>query len=571
MKFSIINHKNLDTSKLENGFILVPNSWNDYSFRTQYTLFYLTIENQHQKKTQIGTVKILKRGQTDDENLPIEKDFTTLEDNYISLGQSLDYYQRIIELEGDIAPMLLSSLRDAIYLPHLIPQFREERGWKYSLLRGYSEGDSFFETAKSILFNSFEDLEKKPLVFSFKMKDWDEEVIFDFSPTAGNHLSRTELPNRLIALIGRNGTGKSTLLSRIARIAHGTVRDRTYNSYTQLGLIKPENITFPRIITVSYSAFDSFRLPGVDPKKNAFQEYLSKANRIGDFGSQNDGELDPEQVDERDQIISDMVDGRGRYIFCGLRDIAEESKTQLAIENSLSPELNELDKLSTTLLKSLDALAIEFEKNIIRINDNGDSSLFDEALSRLVSDPSFGYETIEINTLNLLNSDIKKKFKSWSTGHKIVMQIISSLAAHTTNSSLILIDEPETYLHPPLLATLMHSIRYILNTKQAYAIVATHSPVVLQETLVKNVYKIQGNGSNTEISTPSLETFGENIGTLTTEIFGLNSNITDFYKTLNHMITEHETLESIESHFKPHGLSTQARAYVISNIAKRKR
>ncbi|MBW6100166.1 ATP-binding protein [Escherichia coli] len=50
---------------------------------------------------------------------------------------------------------------------------------------------------------------------------------------------------------------------------------------------------------------------------------------------------------------------------------------------------------------------------------------------------------------------------------------------------LVLFDEPETHLHPPLLAVLMSALRIVLNEVDAFAIVATHSPVVVQETLSK--------------------------------------------------------------------------------------
>jgi predicted ATP-dependent endonuclease of OLD family len=166
----------------------------------------------------------------------------------------------------------------------------------------------------------------------------------------------------------------------------------------------------------------------------------------------------------------------------------------------------------------------------------------------------------------LLDSDPEKLFLLWSTGHKIVMQIVASLAAHTTQSSLILIDEPETHLHPPLLASLMHAIRIILSTKKAFAIVATHSPVVLQETIVKHTYIVRREGKITAIQKPSKETFGENIGTLTGETFGLNTRATDFHSVLDRLIKEHKNLDIIEEFFQPYGLSMQARAYVMSQL-----
>ena len=50
-----------------------------------------------------------------------------------------------------------------------------------------------------------------------------------------------------------------------------------------------------------------------------------------------------------------------------------------------------------------------------------------------------------------------------------------------SEKTLILLDEPEMYLHPPLLASYMKVISLILNKKNGVAIIATHSPIVMQE------------------------------------------------------------------------------------------
>lgn len=331
------------------------------------------------------------------------------------------------------------------------------------------------------------------------------------------------------------------MLARLARVAHGTVKSRLDGVFDNVGRIEPESIGFPRIITVSYSAFDSFRLPGLKPSIEG-------------------------EADERLQIIKDIEEGSGRFVFCGLRDIAAELQTQIDSEKNSAQNLAFHDKLKSTLLKPVESLAEEFHKTLLLVRSSDSTHILDRALKCLSSDASFSSYQHILTTEFLFNNDPEKLFLMWSTGHKIVMQIIASLAAHTTQSSLILIDEPETHLHPPLLASLMHAIRIILSTKKAFAIVATHSPVVLQETLAKHTYIIRREGSITSIQRPLRETFGENIGTLTGEVFGLNTQATDFHKTLDRLITTHKNLQTIESFFQPHGLSMQARAYVMSQL-----
>ncbi|WP_429333157.1 AAA family ATPase [Paraburkholderia sp. 35.1] len=155
-------------------------------------------------------------------------------------------------------------------------------------------------------------------------------------------------------------------------------------------------------------------------------------------------------------------------------------------------------------------------------------------------------------------------FFDWSTGHKIVLHVICCLVAYVEPRSLVLFDEPETHLHPPLLAALMHSIRTVLDEQDAYAIVATHSPVVLQETLAKHVHVISREGAHTVVRKPKTETFGENIGILTSNVFNLTSEVTDFTATLRQLADQIQDIEEIEALFELGGLSLQARAYVMS-------
>lgn len=52
---------------------------------------------------------------------------------------------------------------------------------------------------------------------------------------------------------------------------------------------------------------------------------------------------------------------------------------------------------------------------------------------------------------------------------------------------LYVIDEPENSLHAPLLSAFMYVLRNVLVEKEAMAIIATHSPIVLRE-VPKNAY-----------------------------------------------------------------------------------
>ncbi len=224
------------------------------------------------------------------------------------------------------------------------------------------------------------------------------------------------------------------------------------------------------------------------------------------------------------------------------------------------------DRQRRTLLKSIDELATEFERTIERISKAKCHDLFDSAIKILASDPSF--QDLGPHPTSTILQAPGESFAHWSTGHKIVMHATASIVAHTEAKSIVLIDEPESHLHPPLLAAFMHALRLILDNNDAFAVVATHSPVVAQETLGRHVSVVRRNGTETTIIPPRIETYGESIGEITDEVFGLNSDATDFHGTLQGLVGGGMTLESIEGLFE-RGLSLQARAYVMSELARK--
>ncbi len=138
-------------------------------------------------------------------------------------------------------------------------------------------------------------------------------------------------------------------------------------------------------------------------------------------------------------------------------------------------------------------------------------------------------------------------FRTLSSGHKVVLKIMTEITAHIDGNapSLVLVDEPETHLHPPLLAALLRSLRLCLARFDGYAVVATHSPVVLQETPSRHVRVIRRMDDSTTAARPVIETFGESIGLITEDVFNLDDGATGWHEALRLLADEHD-LESIE-------------------------
>lgn len=74
-----------------------------------------------------------------------------------------------------------------------------------------------------------------------------------------------------------------------------------------------------------------------------------------------------------------------------------------------------------------------------------------------------------------------KLFKRLSSGHQVIILTLTRLVECITEKSLVILDEPENHLHPPLLAAFVRALSELLIDRNGVAVIATHSPVILQE------------------------------------------------------------------------------------------
>lgn len=538
-------------NKKEKGikFYLQQDNWNDYSFQTQYQLFLSGAYSLDGEPVSIGDVKILKKGQeSSDSHTLVVGDIDNLGPEFCSLGQSLDYYERLANIDSAVRDYIFSALNDVVIQPKLKESFANEEGWGTSVMRYIDESDDLFILPPMMISKDYQKIPSIDLSFKFSNESLISPIEFNFDSPEYSY--RSKLPSRVIVLVGRNGSGKSTLLSKISRVAFASGADRSDPVLREIGEFEPVGLGFPKIINISYSAFDSFQVPGI-------------------------------YIHEKEQILKDMSNGQGRYIFCGIRDICKE--LDISIENferdkrgKLTKEEILKDRQSFTNLKSIEVLLSEVEVLVDKITDLKRVDILFKVFKILSKESSFHDLLKSIDFGNLSNS-LSDVFSNSSTGHKFVIHSVVNIISHADKRSLVLFDEPETHLHPPLLAVLMSSIRYVLEELDAFAIVATHSPVVVQETLSRHVNIIRRRDDVTKIISPEIQTFGENLASITSHVFSLSSEMTDFHYELDNVIKElrtrfigsdnSELMSKVEKLFDD-GMSMQARAYAMSALFK---
>lgn len=134
-------------------------------------------------------------------------------------------------------------------------------------------------------------------------------------------------------------------------------------------------------------------------------------------------------------------------------------------------------------------------------------------------------------------------FEGLSAGHKSVIYTLARLIDNDEENILVLFDEPEAHLHPPLLAGLVRSLSAVLTAKNGVGIFATHSAVVLQEIPKKCVWIIRRNEENMTIANPTIETFGESIAHITNTVFEYEISNTGYHNVLKRIADQSGSYE----------------------------
>jgi predicted ATPase len=325
-------------------------------------------------------------------------------------------------------------------------------------------------------------------------------------PTEFRFADTETLPGRLAVVIGYNGAGKTRMLASLAMLAYHDERKRVAPDFVaEHGSFVGPAPSFGAIIAVSYSAFDEFQVPRTRGPHN-----VSAASARN-------------------------------YTYCGLRQIDG---------GTVSPSL-----------KSIDELTEEFHAARARALEKRREDSLVAALAPIAEEPSF-QTIVELPHAAAPDEAWRATFAELSTGHKIVLHIVVQLVAHLERGAIVLIDEPELHLHPPLLAAMLRSIGISLDRHESFAVVATHSPVVLQEVPRKSVKVLRRDFRSVVIEAPEIETFAENVGLLTRYVFNLDSSRTDYQGVLRRLAQDH-TIDEIDALFDG-SMSSQARSLVFS-------
>lgn len=122
-----------------------------------------------------------------------------------------------------------------------------------------------------------------------------------------------------------------------------------------------------------------------------------------------------------------------------------------------------------------------------------------------------------------------EKISKLSSGQATILLYLTKLVFCVNQGSLVIFDEPETFMHPPMIKSFIRAISEIVNKVGAFCLVATHSPVIIQEIPHCNVLVIN---SKHEIKEIHYKTYGQNLDALYKNIYGVELQYTGYNSLL---------------------------------------
>jgi ABC-type methionine transport system ATPase subunit len=132
-----------------------------------------------------------------------------------------------------------------------------------------------------------------------------------------------------------------------------------------------------------------------------------------------------------------------------------------------------------------------------------------------------------------------------SSGQRLFAYIVINLLGVIRRNSLVLIDEPELFLHPTLEIQFIEMLKEILASFNSKALLATHSEVIVREVPADSVHVFQRTEDGLVISHPPFQTFGGDIQRISSYVFGDNVISKPFEKWLSRKLDEFGSAEAL--------------------------
>ncbi|WGE27692.1 AAA family ATPase [Edwardsiella tarda] len=493
--------------------------WDDFGYIITFQAYYV----KNNTKIKIGNVKILAK---DCENTSvyfkengesIEPKIIKInrllsEEKLVSIGKDMIYYKNINSLfnqrEEDV-DYLLESLCDAGYFYRNHDKYSKWGGYSDSLLR---EGGAtvLLKKGYSIALGNYSPRKEFNLLVDGLGNKFDP-VSFKFN--VNGKIGRSDV----CLLIGKNGVGKTHILKRISEIISGTSTDKCAHPY------------FHKLIVIAYSPFDSFYT------ENEMFSKIVKKHSHGEV-------VNNKKSDKRKRLHVNA------YSYVGFRDQDGNFDLKYPVIKSVESVINIIkydyenmclaDKTKLEVLIETLSASISFD-SISIFNDKGEEIFLTGNIK-----PSSLKTKIDFSKGLVFRKN--SEIIPLSSGQKIYTYMIPAIISELEDESLLVIDEPELYLHPELEVELINMLKNILKEMNSFAIIATHSAILTREVERESVTILRKNNGKTSSFSSSIETYGESVDAIIAEVFDDGYTIKSYQREIDRYLNEKKSIHDIK-------------------------
>lgn len=497
-------------------------NWNDFRYKPYaklkiknktnyfegYVLFAVQ-DNESKKESFVGFKNALER-------VSSSPDAEFENNSFFTLLRDIGEYRNIVSVFGtENSKVILKGLNDIVYLSefeasnnHLKIATSSDIFTK-SFMRSSEQFFAFTNSGDILKGLDFEELDyiSQNLSLKFKMDRFVNSHELNFTFT-----SSELVPRRINILIGENGTGKSQTLKQFVKAA---LQQRGY----------VDNL--------------------IDPQSHSGRPMINRLLALGTPGETSntypsDSIKNPKMYYRRLSITRNsrakLSKTLGRSLIKLVRDEALIGKNRRwdifisALENSFPirdiviPLKQKVKELNYVYLRELPS----------KFNEENQLSI---------------WTMLAENAEPLIRGE--EGLYPLSSGQLSFFKFALLACLNIENGSFVLLDEPETHLHPSLISDFINLLDTILEMTGSYSLLATHSIYFVREVPREQVhiYKATEKGE-IHISNPRLKTFGADVSDISFFVFDEDFDNVLLDKVLKKALYKNRTYQDIKDEYK---------------------
>lgn len=437
------------------------------------------------------------------------------EDNIFCLLPGIDRYRDIVDSLGvDLSQDILSSLNDVVYMSKTNKRRRlyyEAESSEVFIKSFMRNSESFFafhnagDILDGLIHEGFGYISEN-LTLKFKLDGFENAHKINLK-----YKHDGIIPKRINILIGENGVGKSQALNSFIC---SVMQKKNCNGQLVDHNLKDGRPMINRILAIA--------TPG--ETKNTYPS---------------DNVINPNVFYKRLILTRNSRSRNNRAIG--------KSLIQLVRANQSIGGTNRWDIFITSLSE-----AMPIDKIVIPL----DEPLGENSYISLTDLSDNWHEENVLNIWSRVKDSAEPKIigengiHPMSSGQLSFFKFALLATLYIENGSFVLLDEPETHLHPSFISGFIKLLDDILEKTGSYSLIAMHSPYFVREVTREQVhiFKVIDDRIIT-IQHPRLKTFGANVGDISYFVFGedYDNNLSD--KLINKAVKQGYSYDLIKENY----------------------